>query len=110
MCQAPKETIDQALASRYFVADNTMAAERIAANLEILKRETGVTDAEIVRVPALYTREAETRAADGTEVPLPRLTRLGGSSPPARSRTTASRSGSPRTVTVPPPRRPGRRS
>ncbi|WP_086741872.1 protein-arginine deiminase domain-containing protein [Streptomyces glaucescens] len=77
---APKETIDQALASRYFVADNTMAAERIAANLEILKRETGVTDAEIVRVPALYTREAETRAADGTEVPLPRLTRLGGSS------------------------------
>ncbi|MER7495214.1 protein-arginine deiminase domain-containing protein [Streptomyces pharetrae] len=77
---APKETIDQALASRHFVADNTMAAERIAANLEILKRETGVSDAEIVRVPALYTREAETRAADGTEVPLPRLTRLGGSS------------------------------
>ncbi|MEV5315651.1 protein-arginine deiminase family protein [Streptomyces sp. NPDC052610] len=77
---APKETIDQALASRHFVADNTMAAERIAANLEILKRETGVTDAEIVRVPALYTREAETRAADGEEVPMPRLTRLGGGS------------------------------
>lgn len=77
---APKETIDQALASRHFVADNTMAAERIAANLEILKRETGVTDAEIVRVPALYTREAETRAADGADVPLPRLTRLGGDS------------------------------
>ncbi|HLL35006.1 MAG TPA: protein-arginine deiminase domain-containing protein [Streptomyces sp.] len=75
---APKETIDQVLASRHFVADNSMAAERIKANLEILKKETGVTDAEIVRVPALYTREAETRAADGDEVPMPRLTRLGG--------------------------------
>ncbi|WP_031480007.1 protein-arginine deiminase domain-containing protein [Streptomyces bicolor] len=75
---APKETIDQALASRHFVADNTMAAQRIEANLDILKRETGVTDAEIVRVPALYTREAEMSAADGQDVPVPRLTRMGG--------------------------------
>ncbi|WP_228472797.1 protein-arginine deiminase domain-containing protein [Streptomyces cyaneochromogenes] len=75
---APKETIDQALAARHFVADNTMAAQRIAANLDILKRETGVTDEEIVRVPALYTREAEMSSADGQEVSVPRLTRMGG--------------------------------
>ena len=58
-----KETIDQALASKFLVADNTMAAKRIAANLEVLKRETGVTDAEVVRVPALFTRGTETTAA-----------------------------------------------
>ncbi|MDC0769037.1 protein-arginine deiminase domain-containing protein [Streptomyces sp. HD] len=75
---APKETIDQALAARHFVADNTMAAERIAANLAILKRETGVTDEEIVRVPGLYTREAEMSAAGGRDVAVPRLTRMGG--------------------------------
>jgi protein-arginine deiminase len=75
---APKETIDQALASRHFVADNTMAAERIEANLDILRRETGVTDDEIVRVPGLYTRESAMSAADGQDVPVPRLTRMGG--------------------------------
>lgn len=74
--QAPKETIDQALASRHLVGDNEMAARKIAANLEILKRETGVTDGEIVRVPALYTRGMET-GDEGTRMPL--LRRLGGS-------------------------------
>ncbi|GAA2231880.1 hypothetical protein GCM10010104_27370 [Streptomyces indiaensis] len=77
---APKETIDQALASRHLVADNEMAARRIAANLEILKRETGVTDAEIVRVPALYTRDSEALTAEGQEIPVPRLTRMGAGS------------------------------
>jgi protein-arginine deiminase len=77
---APKETIDQALASKHLVADNEMAARRIAANLEILKRETGVTDAEIVRVPALYTRDSEALTAEGQEIPVPRLTRMGGGS------------------------------
>ncbi|MER5832851.1 protein-arginine deiminase domain-containing protein [Streptomyces sp. NPDC002130] len=77
---APKETIDQALASRHLVADNEMAARRIAANLEILKRETGVTDAEIVRVPALYTRDSQALTADGQEIPVPRLTRMGAGS------------------------------
>jgi protein-arginine deiminase len=74
----PRETIDQALGSRHLVADNEMAAKRIAANLEILKRETGVTDAEIVRVPALYTRESEVRTESGETIPVPRLTRMGG--------------------------------
>nr|WP_279628438.1 protein-arginine deiminase domain-containing protein [Streptomyces swartbergensis] len=77
---APKETIGQALASRHLVADNEMAARRIAANLEILKRETGVTDGEIVRVPALYTRDSEALTADGQEIPVPRLTRMGAGS------------------------------
>ncbi|MFJ5731783.1 protein-arginine deiminase domain-containing protein [Streptomyces paradoxus] len=77
---APKETIDQAIASRHLVADNEMAARRIAANLEILKRETGVTEEEIVRVPALYTRDSEALTADGQEVPVPRLTRMGAGS------------------------------
>ncbi|UUA07257.1 MULTISPECIES: protein-arginine deiminase domain-containing protein [Streptomyces] len=77
---APKETINQALASRHLVSDNEMAARRIAANLEILKRETGVTDEEIVRVPALYTRESEAFSAEGQDVPVPRLTRMGAAS------------------------------
>lgn len=74
-----QETIDQALASRHLVADNTMAAQRIAANLETLKRETGVTEDEIVRVPALYTRGSMARGEGGETVPVPRLTRMGGS-------------------------------
>ncbi|MET7713198.1 protein-arginine deiminase domain-containing protein [Streptomyces sp. NPDC005407] len=71
---APKETIDQALGSKWLVADNTMAAKRIAANLEVLKRETGVTDAEVVRVPALYTRGT---GDDERGDRMPRLSRMG---------------------------------
>ena len=78
---APKETIDQALASRHLVADNEMAARRIAANLETLKRETGVTDDEIVRVPALYTRDSEAPGITRGGTPVPRLTRMGAGSP-----------------------------
>lgn len=58
---APKETIDQVLAKASFHADNKLATERIKANLDILKRETGVTDAEIVKVPGLYTRDSDER-------------------------------------------------
>ncbi|MCS0635064.1 protein-arginine deiminase domain-containing protein [Streptomyces sp. LP05-1] len=80
---APRETIAQALASTWLVSDNTMAAEKIAANLEILKRETGVTDAEIVRVPALYTRGTEAEAGGDRADRAPRLTRLGAGLPDA---------------------------
>ncbi|WP_405810349.1 protein-arginine deiminase domain-containing protein [Streptomyces sp. NBC_00210] len=76
---APKETIDQALASKFLVADNTMAAKRIAANLEVLKRETGVTDAEVVRVPALFTRGTND---GGRGDSMPRLTRMGAGNAP----------------------------
>jgi protein-arginine deiminase len=34
--------------------DNTKAARKIAENLELVKRETGVKDDEIVRVPSLF--------------------------------------------------------
>ncbi|WP_308376491.1 protein-arginine deiminase domain-containing protein [Streptomyces sp. ISL-99] len=71
---APKETIDQALASKWLVADNAMAAKRIKANLEVLQRATGATDAEVVRVPALYTRGTE-EGERGER--MPRLTRMG---------------------------------
>ncbi|MFB9388444.1 protein-arginine deiminase domain-containing protein [Streptomyces coeruleoprunus] len=79
----PGETIDQALANPKLAADNALAARRIAANLEVLKRETGVTDAEVVRVPALYTRgiegDAEPAGGKSDERRVPLLRRLGGS-------------------------------
>ncbi|MGI5527937.1 protein-arginine deiminase domain-containing protein [Streptomyces syringium] len=77
---APKETIDQALASRHLAADNETAAHRIAANLKILERETGVTDEEIVRVPALYTRGSQTPTDSGQVISVPRLSPLGAGS------------------------------
>jgi protein-arginine deiminase len=72
----PQETIAQALGNRNLLADNNLAAARIEANLDILKRETGITDAEIVRVPALYTRGITGDSATGTRMPL--LRRIGG--------------------------------
>ncbi|AXU13834.1 protein-arginine deiminase domain-containing protein [Streptomyces clavuligerus] len=54
--QAPKQTIDEVLKNRSFHADNKLATERIEANLRILKNETGITDAEIIRIPGLYSR------------------------------------------------------
>lgn len=77
--KTPKETIEQALASRHLVSDNRTAAQKIQANLEILKRETGVTDEEIVRVPALYTRGTKT---DPEGARVPQLRSLGGSTAP----------------------------
>ncbi|WP_433327741.1 protein-arginine deiminase domain-containing protein [Spirillospora sp. CA-294931] len=50
----PKTTIAQALADAKLREANTIASSRIAANVAKLKRETGVTDAEIVRIPGLY--------------------------------------------------------
>ncbi|PIM73372.1 hypothetical protein CTU88_06280 [Streptomyces sp. JV178] len=74
----PTETINEALASKTLVSDNNLATRRIEANLAILKRETGVTDAEVVRVPALFTQGREQRGESGDEkLRLPRLSRLG---------------------------------
>ncbi|MGC9538237.1 protein-arginine deiminase family protein [Streptomyces sp. UG1] len=47
-------TIDQALSDRQLLKANAFAARKIKENLALLKRETGVTDAEIVRIPAMY--------------------------------------------------------
>lgn len=76
---APEETIAQALASKWLVADNLLAAERVKANLAVLQRETGATDAEVVRVPALYTRGTEQGEAGDR---VPRLSRLGAGGAP----------------------------
>ncbi|MGA4843692.1 protein-arginine deiminase domain-containing protein [Streptomyces sp. G45] len=62
---APKETIKKVLASAKFHADNKLAAERIKANLVVLKRETGITDADIVKVPGLYVRDEQGPSASG---------------------------------------------
>ncbi|KAI9172722.1 Protein-arginine deiminase type-3 [Paramyrothecium foliicola] len=51
----PKSTINWEINNRpNLVQANEYAAERIQYNLNIIKRETGVTDAEIIRVPGLF--------------------------------------------------------
>ncbi|MFF3552711.1 protein-arginine deiminase domain-containing protein [Streptomyces tsukubensis] len=70
---SPKDSIDQVLASKQLREDNELAARKIAENVEVLKRETGITDAEIVRVPALFSRASKWGAEAG------RLSRLGAS-------------------------------
>ncbi|KAJ3547912.1 hypothetical protein NM208_g1260 [Fusarium decemcellulare] len=50
----PSGTIDEKLKQENLTALNDAAAGRIKANIDILKRETGITDKEILRVPALF--------------------------------------------------------
>ena len=50
-----RTTVAQALANRKLMSDNAIAAAKIDANVALLKRETGLTDAEIVRIPGLYS-------------------------------------------------------
>ncbi|HTU15218.1 MAG TPA: protein-arginine deiminase family protein [Solirubrobacterales bacterium] len=47
-------TIDQALADPRFRRANRFAAARIAANVSLIRAETGLADTEILRVPALF--------------------------------------------------------
>jgi protein-arginine deiminase len=47
-------TIDQALSDRQLLKDNPYAARKLKENLALLKRETGVTDAEIVKIPTMF--------------------------------------------------------
>ncbi|GAA0959848.1 hypothetical protein GCM10009554_74100 [Kribbella koreensis] len=49
-----QRTTNEFLADDQFVETNTRAATRIAANLSVL-RQHGLTDTDIVRIPALYT-------------------------------------------------------
>jgi protein-arginine deiminase len=60
----PDTTVAQALADPGFVADNTLAATKIKANIALLKKATGVTDAEFVRVPMLFHQACDD-CADG---------------------------------------------
>jgi protein-arginine deiminase len=50
------KTIDDFLddEQQILARDNAKAAAKIAENLEVVKRETGVTDSEVVRVPSLF--------------------------------------------------------
>lgn len=50
----PHTTIDEQLAVEDFEAANKKAAKHIEGNIEILRNATGLTDEEIIRVPATY--------------------------------------------------------
>ncbi|KAI6765648.1 hypothetical protein HG530_006718 [Fusarium avenaceum] len=50
----PRQTIEEALKFDRFDEINKKAAQRIEANLDILKRETGITNEDIHRVPSLF--------------------------------------------------------
>jgi protein-arginine deiminase len=47
-------TISEVLAQEDFAELNAMSSEYIDANLDILRRETGITDDEIIRIPAIF--------------------------------------------------------
>lgn len=49
----PKDTIEDGL-TKNLTAVNEKCSERIEANLELLKAATGITDAEIHRIPAIF--------------------------------------------------------
>ncbi|KAI9150756.1 Protein-arginine deiminase type-4 [Paramyrothecium foliicola] len=50
----PTLTIKQVLGLNDFAAANKLAAERINTNIEVLKQETGISDDEILRLPATF--------------------------------------------------------
>ncbi|KAM3547178.1 hypothetical protein MY1884_009684 [Beauveria asiatica] len=88
------DTIDELLEWRGFAKVQNLSAARIAGNIEILKRETGLTDADIIRQPCLYHLEQDpwwatrwTYAA--SEAPVSNDTRPAGSRRAARAPATA---------------------
>lgn len=50
----PFNSIDGVLALQDFESINGFCAERIKYNVDIIKRETGITDEEIIHIPSLY--------------------------------------------------------
>ncbi|MGC4943896.1 protein-arginine deiminase family protein [Kribbella sp. DT2] len=46
------------LADQQFVETNERAASKIQANVEVLKAQAGLTDADLVRVPSLFTAKS----------------------------------------------------
>ncbi|OAR00238.1 hypothetical protein LLEC1_05985 [Akanthomyces lecanii] len=72
----PKDTIDDVLNRVNFTEIQKYCDDNIKANIAILKRETGITDAEIIRVPTLYHPPKNTLKCDtsnGTDrTPLPK--------------------------------------
>ncbi len=51
---APQPTIDELLSDKKLLLHNELARRKVALNVEILKAQTGVTDAEILAVPGLF--------------------------------------------------------
>lgn len=47
-------TIDELLNVTNFAGFQESCADRVEENINIIKRETGITDAEIIRIPSLY--------------------------------------------------------
>lgn len=50
----PSYTVDELLSQEDLLHANAKFSERITSNLDIIKRETGVTDEEIFRVPNIF--------------------------------------------------------
>lgn len=50
----PSDTIDDVLNRDNFTSIQTYAANSIQTNIDIIKRETGLKDGEIIRVPSLF--------------------------------------------------------
>ncbi|QKW24878.1 hypothetical protein HUT11_01030 [Streptomyces seoulensis] len=63
-----QRSVDAFLGDAQFTGTNERAAERIDANLAVLKAKTGLTGAEIVRVPALFTARSLDYAMLETEI------------------------------------------
>lgn len=55
---APELTVNDLLSDKAWLSYNELARRKIELNLEILKAETGVADAEIVRVPGLFEKSS----------------------------------------------------
>jgi protein-arginine deiminase len=67
---APQMTINELLADAEFLKSNAEAAAAIKKNLDILIRETGVTDAEIIRIPGMYkTGRANPPGSMASDIP-----------------------------------------
>lgn len=58
------QSVDAVLADPHTRPDAEFAAGRIARNLDVIRRETGITDADVVRVPVLFRGEQMMSAAE----------------------------------------------
>lgn len=50
-----QRTIDRFLADGRFAGTNRIAGRKVDANIAVLKRDVGLADADIVRIPSLFT-------------------------------------------------------
>jgi protein-arginine deiminase len=69
--RAPKVTINELLADEAFLRANALAVTKIAENLALLQRETGLTAAEVVGVPTLFQASEFTGPAAGDDTTPP---------------------------------------